>query len=251
MSPNRRNSLSAVLASFLILALGAACQTTPPPAAPAEDPPPAPEENTPDEAPTPEAPAPEEAEPVEEEVVEEDPLAAPEGPLTGKNVVFLVGEGFHDGETFIPMAYLYNRGANVRVIGVEQGPVTAYNSDITVMVEMPVGDVSIDDIDAMVIPGGQSPDWLRQHEEVVELAGDFFRADGLTAAICHGPQVLVTAGVLEGREATCFPDMKEELEEVGAVYDDVEVQRDENLITSRNPDDIPAFSRTIEEALLE
>ncbi len=171
--------------------------------------------------------------------------------LSGKHVAFLVGEGFHDGETYMPMAYLANRGAKVTVIGVEAGEVSAYNSEITAFVQKSVTDVNVEDFDAMVIPGGQSPDWLRQHEAVVEFAKNFFESGKLTAAICHGPQVLVAAGVLEDRAATCFPGIADELKEAGVDYEDVPVKRDGNLITSRIPDDIPVFSKTIEEALME
>ncbi len=172
-------------------------------------------------------------------------------PLRGKHVAFLVGEGFHDGETYIPMSYLINRGARVTVIGAEPETVTAYNSDITIRVHRSARAVRPERYDALVIPGGRSPDWLREHEDVVTFAGDFFETGKPVAAICHGPQVLITAGVLEGRAATCFADMSDELKEAGADYSDEAVVRDDNLITSRNPDDIPAFSEAIKNALLE
>ena len=171
--------------------------------------------------------------------------------LSGKHVVFLVGENVHDMETLAPMAYLVNRGASITVVGVEPGVVDAYNSDITIRVEKSVDDVSVDDFDAMVIPGGQSPEFLRQHENVVQFAADFVNSGKVTAAICHGPQVLITAGVLEGRAATCFSAVQGELEEAGAHYQDVPVLRDGNIITSRIPDDIPVFCQTIEEAMVE
>ncbi len=173
------------------------------------------------------------------------------GELSGKQVVFLVGEGFHDGETYIPMAYLVNRGAEVHVIGVEPVEHTAYNSDITAHVHKSVEDVTVADYDGMVIPGGRSPDWLRDHEAVVTFAGAFYETGKPVAAICHGPQVLITAGVVDGVRATCFPGMSDELKEGGADYVDEPVVRAGNLITSRVPDDIPAFCAAFEEALLE
>ena len=171
--------------------------------------------------------------------------------LSGKKVAVLIGEGFHDGETLMPMAYLSNLGADVTVIGVEPAVLKAYNSDITAIVERSVKNVSVKDFDALVIPGGHSPDWLRDHSEVVEFARDFFKSGKVTAAICHGPQVLVAADVLEGKKATCFPDMKDELKEAGAEYDDVPMKKDGNLITSRIPDDIPKFNEAIKKALLK
>jgi protease I len=162
-----------------------------------------------------------------------------------------VGEGFHDGETYIPMAYLVNRGAEVHVIGVAPAKHAAYNSDITAHVHKSVEDVSVDDFDGMVIPGGRSPDWLRNHEAVVKFAGAFYKTGKPVAAICHGPQVLIAAGVVDGVKATCFPGMSDELKQGGADYVDVPVARDGNLITSRVPDDIPAFCAAFKEALLE
>ncbi len=171
--------------------------------------------------------------------------------LGGKHVAFLVGEGFQDAETFMPMAYLLNRGAAVTVIGIEPAVVTAYNSKMTAVVEKSVADVKVGDFDALVIPGGRSPDRLRQHEEVVIFVREFFEADKPIASICHGPQVLITAGVLEGREVTCFADVADEVTAAGARYVDEPMVRDGNLITSRIPEDIPQFSAAIAEALIE
>ncbi len=173
------------------------------------------------------------------------------GPLQGKHVAFLVGEGFHDGETFIPMAHLINRGAKVTVIGVEPAVHTAYNSAITAHIHRSVDEVSVEDFDALVIPGGRSPNWLRAHTAVVDFTRDFFESGRVVAAICHGPQVLVTAGVLDDIKATSFPRMSDELKAAGVVYIDGPVVIDKNLITSRIPDDIPEFVKAIEEALLD
>jgi len=171
--------------------------------------------------------------------------------LTGTRVAFLVGEGFHDGETFVPMGYLMSRGAQITIIGVESAEVGSYNSDFTVNVQMSVDEVSAGDFDALVIPGGESPGWLREHENVVAFVTDFFERQGITAAICHGPQVLVTAGVMSGKTATGFEAIQDELEEAGATFYDEPVVRDDNLITSRIPDDLYDFSVAIEQALLE
>jgi protease I len=171
--------------------------------------------------------------------------------LRGMRVAVLVGEGFHDGETFMPMAYLANRGANVTVIGIEPGIIKAYNSDMTVRVERAVRDVTYRQFDALILPGGRGPSVLRENDYVINFAREFFNSGRPVAAICHGPQVLVTAGVLEGRHATCIASISSELEEAGAKYDDRPVVRDGNLITSRIPDDIPAFCQKIEEVMIE
>ncbi|MFW6066131.1 MAG: DJ-1/PfpI/YhbO family deglycase/protease, partial [Planctomycetota bacterium] len=160
-------------------------------------------------------------------------------PLAGKRVAMLVTEGFQDAEALSPMEYLTGMGAEVTVVGPEPGAVTAYNSDEQIEVETTVADVSVDDFDALVIPGGKSPANLREHEDVVNFAGEFFRSGKPVAAICHGPQVLVTADVLEGRTMTAYSGVEEEITEAGAEYVDQAVVRDENLITSRLPGDLP------------
>ncbi len=173
-----------------------------------------------------------------------------EGPLAGKHVAFLVGEGVHDAETLVPLGYLVNRGAQVTVVGPTVGEVKAYNSDIRVHVEQAATDVSADDFDGLVIPGGRSPANIRQYDAVVDFARDITEAGKPVAAICHGPQVLVTAGVLEGRRATSFAGIANELREAGAEYSDEAMIRDGNIITSRLPGDLPPFCAALEAALL-
>jgi len=129
--------------------------------------------------------------------------------------------------------------------------VTAYNSDFTITVERAVRDVSVDDFDALVLPGGEAPSVLREIPEVVEFAEEFFKSGKTVGAICHGPQVLVTAGVLEGRTCTAVGGIKQELEEAGATYVDEELVIDGNLITSRTPRDLAVFSQAIGEAIHE
>jgi protease I len=172
-----------------------------------------------------------------------------DAPLAGKHVALLVGEGVHDAETLVPLGYLVNRGAKVTVVGPVAGVVKAYNSDIRVHVEKTVGQVSAADFDALVIPGGRSPANVRQHEAVLDFVRAVAKAGKPIAAICHGPQVLVTAGLLDGRKATCFAGIAGELREAGAEYSDVPLMRDGNIITSRIPQDLPAFTAAIEEAL--
>ncbi|MFP4173189.1 MAG: type 1 glutamine amidotransferase domain-containing protein [Candidatus Hydrogenedentota bacterium] len=171
--------------------------------------------------------------------------------LSGNHVAVLVGQDFQDAEALMPMAYLANRGAEVTVIGVEPAVHQAYNSDIKVRVQQSVTEVSVDDFDALIIPGGGSPEWLRQHDSAVDFVREFTETGKLVAAICHGPQLLVTAGVLDGVHATCVGGVSDELVEAGAEYADEPVLVDGNIITSRVPDDIPVWNATIEEALAE
>lgn len=166
-------------------------------------------------------------------------------------VVILVAEGFHDAEAYMPYGYLTNQGIDVTVIGSEIGPVTAYNSDFTIGIERNVNDVSIDEFEALIIPGGKAPSVLRENSDIVDFVTEFFEAGKITAAICHGPQVLVTAGVLEGRTCAGVSGIQEEIEEAGAEYRDEELVIDDNLITSRVPDDLDSFSMAISEAVIE
>ncbi len=172
------------------------------------------------------------------------------GKLMGNNVALLITEGFHDGETMFPMGYLMHHGANVTVIGVERGEFTAYNSDMTAVVIRSVIEVSPDDFDALVIPGGHSPANLREHEDVITFVRAFVESGKPTAAICHGPQVLVTADVIEGRTLTGVEGIEDEITGAGATFVDVEVMVDGNIITSRTPPDLAPFSKQIAESLL-
>ncbi len=165
-------------------------------------------------------------------------------------IAVLVGEGFHDGEAYMPMGYLTNRGAKVTVIGPEQGLVKAYNSDFTIMIEKAIHEVSPDDFDALILPGGQAPSHLRENEHVVSFVRDFFNSGKTVAAICHGPQILITAGVMDGVDATGVGGIKEELEEAGVNYMDESVVIYHNLITSRTPPDLFDFSNAIEQSVL-
>lgn len=166
------------------------------------------------------------------------------------DIAVLVGEGFHDGEAYMPMGYLTNRGAVMTVIGPERGDVTAYNSNFTIEVQQAVTEVSIDDFDALIIPGGEAPAMLRENEDVVSFVRDFFETGRVVAAICHGPQVLARAGVLEGVTCTAVDAIRDELEESGANLVDESVVVHENLITSRTPADLYDFSRAIENEVL-
>ncbi len=165
-------------------------------------------------------------------------------------IAVLVDEGFHDGEAYMPMGYLTNRGAYMMVIGPETGLVTAYNSDFTIMIQKSIEDVDVDHFDALILPGGQAPARLRENEAGVDFVRAFFNSGKTVAAICHGPQVLITAGVMEGVDATGFGGIREELEEAGVNYLDESVVIYNNLITSRTPPDLYDFSEAIKQAVL-
>lgn len=175
----------------------------------------------------------------------------PELPFKNLRVAVLTGEGFQDAETLSPMAFLANRGAKVTVIGVKPAKVTAYNSSIQMYIHKSVADVAAKDFDVLVLPGGHAPAEIRKNDRVLQFTREFAALGKPIAAICHGPQVLVTAGLVEGREMTCFSGMADELRDAGARYRDEAVVRDGKLITSRVPRDIPEWLSTIEEVLKE
>ncbi len=171
--------------------------------------------------------------------------------LPSPRVAILVTEGFHDGEAYMPAGYLANQGMDITIIGPEAVTVTAYNSDFSIAIDRAVSDISVAEFDALILPGGRAPSVLREDPAVVAFTKDFFESGKPVAAICHGPQVLVTADVLKGKTCTGVGGIKDELEGAGAIYKDEPVVIDGNLITSRTPPDLAAFSQAIAEAVNE
>ncbi len=156
-------------------------------------------------------------------------------------IAVMVAEGFHDGEAYIPIGYLFNQDYHITVIGPAAGTVKAYNSDLTINIEKAVSEVSADDFDALILPGGHGPAVLREDRNVLEFVKTFWDSGKVTAAICHGPQVLITAGVLGGRKLTSVGSIREEIENAGATFLDQSVVVDKNLVTSRGPKDLHDF----------
>ena len=175
--------------------------------------------------------------------------------LTGKTIAFLAADGVENVELTKPRATLQDAGATVTVLSLETGTIQSMEGDIKpseeLAVDEAVGDVAVEDFDALVLPGGTvNPDKLRVDETAVAFVRDFVASGKPVAAICHGPWTLAEAGVLDGRRVTSFPSIRTDLRNAGAgeVVDE-EVVVDGNLITSRNPDDIPAFSQAILDAV--
>lgn len=173
--------------------------------------------------------------------------AAGEFPLEGVRVVLLTGEGFQDQEALMPLAFLVNQGAEVTVVAPQRGTVKAYNSDVRLIIQAAAADVAAEDFDALVLPGGTAPAQIRQDPHVVRLAREMFEAGKPVAAICHGPQVLVSADVLGQRTLTAYSGIADEVREAGATFKDEAVVCDQNLITSRLPKDIPDWLAAIKE----
>lgn len=166
------------------------------------------------------------------------------------HLAVLTTDGFQDMEAIVPIGYLVNKCVDITVIGPQKGRVKAYNNDFELIIEKEVGEVDIDDFDALLIPGGKAPAELKEDDSSVNFTRDFFMTGKPVAAICHGPQVLAAAGVLLGVVLTGVSKIKNELENVGAIYKDEELVIDDNLITSRVPEDLPVFVKAIEDALI-
>lgn len=188
--------------------------------------------------------------------------------LEGKKVAIVVANEFEDVELLYPFLRLSEEGAEIVIIPVRRGlhprpsvrdkPVTGrYGTPIPLEVFgegvrytlREVNQVKPGEFDAIVIPGGFSPDSLRITPEVIEFIREAYRQGKVLAAICHGPQVLISAGLVKGRRVTSYSAVRDDLINAGAVFVDEPAVRDGNLITARVPDDLPEFCRLIIEAL--
>ncbi|RDC60551.1 Intracellular protease [Alteripontixanthobacter maritimus] len=166
-----------------------------------------------------------------------------------KHVLILSTNGFEQSELMDPKANLENAGIKTTVASLEDGEIKGWDGGDwgkSVAVDITVGDVKVDDYDALLLPGGQiNPDLLRVNDDAVQIVRDFAKADKPIAAICHAPWLLIEAGLVEGKTLTSYHSISTDMKNAGANFVDQEVARDGNLITSRNPDDIPAFSQAL------
>ncbi len=169
-------------------------------------------------------------------------------PLQGTRVVILVEEAFEDSELTAPREALRAAGAEVVLMGSSAG--AQYRGKRGEVVTADLGlQARMRDFDALVIPGGHAPDKMRMRHAMVDMARDAMDAGKPVAAICHGPQVLISANVLRGRTVTCWPSIAVDVKNAGGLYVDRPVVVDGNLITSRKPDDLPHFTRALLDAL--
>src|SRR5437762_2725669 len=170
--------------------------------------------------------------------------------LSGKRVAILVEDGFEDRELTGPRDALEAAGAAVTIVGPTAGvEFRGKRGEAVVRSALAAGTVRIKDFDALIIPGGYAPDKMRMRHAMVDLAREAMNAGKPVAAICHGPQLLISANVLRGRTLTCWPSIAIDVKNAGGLYVDKPVVEDGNLITSRKPDDIPLFSEAIIRAL--
>jgi protease I len=172
--------------------------------------------------------------------------------LEGKRVAIVVADGFEQVELTEPRKALAAEGATCEIISPKEGKVKGWNFKEwgdELDVDVPLAQANADDYDALLLPGGvMNPDKLRVIPEVRSFVKRFFDAGKPVAAICHGPWTLIDAGVVSGRRLTSWPSLKTDLVNAGAEWVDEEVVVDDGLVTSRKPDDLPAFNaKTVEE----
>ena len=169
--------------------------------------------------------------------------------LEGKRAAVLVEQMYQEMEVWYPVYRLREAGCEVTLVGPEAGQSYPSKLGYPVKSDRAARDVSADDFDLVVIPGGFAPDYLRRHDSVLKLVSAMAEQGKVVAAICHGPWVLCSTQALKGKKATCFFAIKDDVSNAGATYVDAEVVRDGNLITSRTPDDLPEFMKGIFAAL--
>ncbi|MBB3911056.1 type 1 glutamine amidotransferase domain-containing protein [Sphingomonas desiccabilis] len=174
--------------------------------------------------------------------------------LGDARVLILAADGFEESELFEPRQALLDAGATVTLASIKtdaiQGVVHDTEKGRTITPDLTLEDVDVDDYDALLLPGGvANPDKMRMQDRAVGIVGEFMDEGKIVAAICHAPWLLVEADVVDGRRVTSWPSVRTDLENAGADVVDEQVVVDENLITSRKPDDIPAFNRALIEAL--
>ena len=165
--------------------------------------------------------------------------------LEGKRIAVLVENGYQDLEFWYPKIRLTEEGARVVVVGKDKA---VYRSEhgYEVQADLSVADLKAKDFDAVIVPGGVAcPDRLRRHKEILNFVREMYEEGKIVAAICHGPWVLISAGIVKGKEMTCFFSIKDDVVNAGASYADEAVVVDGSIITSRRPDDLPHFCKAI------
>jgi len=168
--------------------------------------------------------------------------------MNRKKVAILVENGFQDAEFIYPYYRMIEAGLQVTVIGTGDNiyhgkhgyPITA---------DADIGDVSPENFNVVIIPGGTAPDKMRTFDRMVEFVAALNRRGSIVAGICHGPQLMISAKVLSGKRVTCYRAIRDDVINTGAFFEDSEVVVDGNIITSRKPDDLPAFCKEIIKSL--
>lgn len=175
--------------------------------------------------------------------------------LNGIKVAILATDGFEQSELFEPKKALEEAGAETKIVSLKSGEIKGWNEKDwgdKITVDLTVDEANPDDFDALQLPGGvMNPDKLRMNEKAVKFVKSFFEAGKPVGAICHAPWMLVEADVVKGKTVTSWASLKTDLENAGAKWVDQECVTDNGLVTSRNPNDIPAFNKKIIEEFAE
>jgi protease I len=170
--------------------------------------------------------------------------------LEGKHIAILAEEDFEDAELMQPLRAMKDAGASVMIVG--SGSKKSYRGkrgSAEVTADAAADKVDAGQFDAIIVPGGYAPDKMRLHQPMIDLVRKANAAGKVIAAVCHGPQLLISAEVVKGRRVTSWPSVAVDLRNAGAIWVDQAVVRDGNIITSRKPADLPQFNEAIIEAL--
>lgn len=157
-------------------------------------------------------------------------------------VLIISADNFEDSELLYPYYRLKEEGVEVDIASMKKGAIKGkhgYEADAN----KDLNEIHAAEYDLLLLPGGKAPENIRKSIEALDIAKHFFENNKPVAAICHGPQTLITAGLLKGRHATCYRSVVPEMRESGAIYEDSEVVVDRNLVTSRQPSDLPSFMK--------
>lgn len=175
--------------------------------------------------------------------------------IQGKRIAILSTDGFEQSELEVPLKHLRSEGAEVHVVSLKSGEIMGWDGKDwgrAVPVDAVLTEVSATDYDALVLPGGQiNPDLLRVEAEAISFIRDFWTDGKVIGAICHAPWLLVEAGIVKGRRVTSYGSIQTDVKNAGGLWEDSEVVTDKGLVTSRKPDDLPAFCAKLVEEIAE
>lgn len=169
--------------------------------------------------------------------------------IQGKKVAVLVEKLYEDLELWYPVLRLREAGCEVKIVGPKAGETYASKHGYPAKADVAASDVQASDFDAIIIPGGYSPDHMRRHKAMVDLVIDAAKLGKILAAICHGPWMLCSSKGIQGKKITGYFSVKDDVENAGGIWQDAACVVDGNFVTSRTPDDLPAFMQGILQAL--